>query len=253
MAETKGFLHRIRGNAEWEVVKFLGGSGMLTSVWQTISAFLHHAKPDWILWGIVFLLGGVLSVLGYWRQRKDFVRIGEPPNGEEHPSREELDADAEQKRWQEWANSHNLNFYVKTGVEASRLFTPLQMEAFQVAKQLQTLIVQIPPVPLPKKFSNIADAYDDAFSKGTSHYQEELNKAQAQYARVLAPRIKDLVLRMRHQGCAFDPWLDHWVSGNWSGNPPNELILKPIHDTLIVMVHELDGVKLTITTLPRTI
>lgn len=64
------FLQRVRGNAEWDTIKYLGGSGVLTAVWKTSYALYTKAPFEWKFWGVIFLGGVCFSAFGYWRQYK---------------------------------------------------------------------------------------------------------------------------------------------------------------------------------------
>jgi hypothetical protein len=62
------FIHLIAPNAIWDVVKWIGGSSMLTSIWHLCLKEFHRAPVDWS-WLLVLFGGGViLTLIGTWRQ-----------------------------------------------------------------------------------------------------------------------------------------------------------------------------------------
>lgn len=257
MAEKQGFLHRIRGNAEWEAIRWAwpaGRSALIAACYGGLQR-LRHVHVDWVGTGILFFL---IMVLGYLlRKRSPSISVDPkveqttPPKNS--PSKEELEIYAEQNRWHEWANNHNLTHYYNLGVKAEHLFSPLQMEAFQLAKELGRLLETLPSVTELNQddFAHNAQGVADylmAHQAAWEPREKAFAMIRARYAHSLGARVRDVVLRLRIEGFGSDSWIDQWFD-----DAPNELYLKPIQDTLVAMAHEVNGIKLSVTTYPRNV
>ena len=54
-----------RGNIAVELLKYLGGSSVLSAVWKAISQAVQHSSVDWLLFGGLVLFGVVLIVVAF--------------------------------------------------------------------------------------------------------------------------------------------------------------------------------------------
>ena len=71
MPEDSSFLHRIRPNAEWEVVKWaweIGRSAVIPSAYVFVQS-LRHKQIDWIGMGVLFCLCLLIGFLLFPRRR----------------------------------------------------------------------------------------------------------------------------------------------------------------------------------------
>ncbi|MCU1248747.1 MAG: hypothetical protein JWQ49_1776 [Edaphobacter sp.] len=123
------------------------------------------------------------------------------------------------------------------------LFTALQIEAFRLARELDVLMKRI-PVPKAETYQKdfpTQTEWHEAFTKAWTPHEEALPKVRAEYSHVLAPKVKDVVLRLRKEGCKEDTWIDQWFE-----QIPNELYLRTLRDKIVAMAHDLDGVHLSV-------
>jgi hypothetical protein len=72
--KIKKFVHWIAPNAIWDLVKWIGGSSMLTSVWNVCSREFHKNPVDWMLYSIFFGVGLILVIVGAMRQAREAGR-----------------------------------------------------------------------------------------------------------------------------------------------------------------------------------
>lgn len=120
----KGIWSGILSNAAWEWIKALGG-GLATSLAQALSQYLRHRPVDW--WGILAL--GAFSTLVFgillWRIQKPNT-VSNPTAHRDHKSTldESVPADP-----------------------CVGLFSPLQLEAFQLAKDIRNFLANLEPIP----------------------------------------------------------------------------------------------------------
>ena len=69
-----------RGNIAVELLKYLGGSSVLSAVWKAISQAVHHSPVDWLLFGGLVLFGVVLIVIAFVVSR-GMESVLEPKDG----------------------------------------------------------------------------------------------------------------------------------------------------------------------------
>lgn len=153
-----GLLGRIRGNAEWEFIKFIGGSSVMTSIWQVCIASIHHVRPDWLMWDAVFGLGIALAGIGYWRQRRALIGASPTVNEPKSPltinssdDASEADRQAFNDAVKELANRHNTGEVLRAGVQFLDMFSPLQRETFQIAYELRQFLSMAGKRPVPQR------------------------------------------------------------------------------------------------------
>lgn len=151
-----------------------------------------YAMSLWLWVGIVVLALSVAvpAIVG-------LVRRDSPP-AKAGPSKEELEVDAEQKRWHEWVNNHNLKYYYEMGVQSSQLFTPIQIQALQLAKDLGTFVLELGPEP---QLNLVETSLESAlhFHMVGPGSQWHL-KLQSHYEERFSPRIKKLLLELGKEG-----------------------------------------------------
>ena len=238
----KRFWNWFGPNPLWELVRFIGGSSIMTAVGRFFWLEYHRSPVDWLWLAALFSVGCTLAGLAVWKETKLKFKssLSSEPNIED-PNQKLRDS----------FDTYNQNFYYKMGLQASNVLTPLQLDALTLVKELGDFLKALPDVAQPNQedfersaqgVANFLIAHHEAWRPR----EEAFEKLRAKYAYSLGPRVKDVVLRLRIEGCRTDPWLDHWF-----GDVPNEHILKPVVDTIVAMVHEVDGVKLSVTTYPR--
>lgn len=122
------FVHWIAPNAIWDVIKWLGGSSMMTSIGRLCWLEFHRSPVDWYWLAALFLVGIILTLIGVLCQHR-----------KESHSAAESDTAAQAK-----TNS--------VGSEAPALhmlsFTPLQTEIFQLVRDLRKLLKDAGPAPV---------------------------------------------------------------------------------------------------------
>jgi len=135
---------------------------------------------------------------------------------------------------------------------ATLVFSPLQMEAFELAKEVRTLHANLPRKsthPAPNLGVGTAEANQRLLKDYTDSWkpwEAAVVKARAEYSLELAPQVKQVVLKLRKHGCSSYPEIERFFE-----DIHGEAFFEPVHDTLIALAHELDGVKLLVTTYPR--
>jgi hypothetical protein len=74
MVEKEGrigrFIHWIAPNAIWDLIKWIGGSSLMTSIGRIIWLRIHQSPIDWYFLGGLFLFGILLLLIAAWRQSR---------------------------------------------------------------------------------------------------------------------------------------------------------------------------------------
>jgi len=182
MAEKQGFIQRIRGNAEWEALKLLGGSGVLTAIINGIRSAIRRDPGDWVLWLLVFCVGAIFITVGYVRGKKPHIvsKIGDSPAGTElavnssiqrgdadEVRRMEMQYEAELERArecyrqckeekkqlvaekQEYAN-RCLDYRAEIA-KYTDLFSPLQFDCLRLSKDILDFLEKMGKRPVPDR------------------------------------------------------------------------------------------------------
>ena len=124
LAHIRKWVRWVAPNAIWDLVKWIGGSSMMTSIGRVFWLEYHRSPVDW--WWLVCLMGAglLLVVVGAWHQQKSaaptFEANGVVPTLPSHPG---FDVGA---------------------------FKPLQIEAMQLSIGLLKLVRRLGPEPTPK-------------------------------------------------------------------------------------------------------
>jgi hypothetical protein len=146
--KTKGLLRETRGNIVVELAKVVGGSSMLNSVVKFLSNEIHHVDHEWF--GVVayFIVGLVLLIAAFVLQKSN---VNTPADfSESVPKGKDEDEAALQ------AQIHELETEV---LRFKSIFSPFQMEIFELAQELQEFFDLIGPRPaLPPRLSPAAYA-----------------------------------------------------------------------------------------------
>src|ERR1700679_3796630 len=141
-------------NPAWELVKFIGGTAIVSALWTVLKNEIHRHPIDWILLTCLLVCGSFLIVMAVFFERKS--RIEEQLNPEPIAS-----AECEEIKGLETALYDSARSNLQYRDERDRcqeekrelqkqfdeLFTPLQIEAFQVAVALRKLIDEVGPSP----------------------------------------------------------------------------------------------------------
>jgi hypothetical protein len=216
MADTKksGFFSRIRGHAEWEMVKvvYRWGSPMIYALSAALYQKLRHLDRDWLVIGLLFGLGVVSSFIGYLLNRPQVRKSEhEPPNSQSPP-----DAIGQRE--------------VRV---LETLFTPLQIEAFSLAKELGDF----------RGTLGTKGNYERLMSE-----QEKLmvlNKNAAEnrklsnsYSLRFAGKVKELMHRFEELGINSNQLM------HFTGSIADERQIPTLQSNLVRLAHLVDGVEL---------
>ena len=193
--DDRTLFHRIRGNAEWEAIKWawpLGRSAMISLGWALLER-IRSVHVDWIGIGILFALCMMLGYLVF-------------------PVR--------------------MTFRRRATYE-SPIFSPLQVEAFQLAKDILKYFADFEPIPPNAGPRNTQEEKDISISRRVRWRERFYSGFKLRFDE----RIRILGLR----------FAEHNIQSNFNGIRDirdDEAKMKFYAATLIGMSHQLDGVRL---------
>lgn len=197
---------------------------MMTSIGRFFWLEYHRSPVDWLWLATLLFVGIGLTIIGLWREYRH-------PNSAESLAGRITDS---------------LSIYpIPNPDPYVGLFSPLQIEAFQLAKELNILQNRLSVLHPDQKIDSNETEWRMAFAEAWRPYEKELPKVQAEYSHSLATRVKDIVLRLRIAGCRTDQWIDRWFN-----QAPNDHYLGPLRDVIVAMAHELDGMNLSVANKP---
>ncbi len=198
----KKWWRRLAPNAIWELLKWIGGSTMLTSIGHLISREYHRSPIDW--WELAGLmgLGLILVIFGVWRERRDAPLMAESSSSEVTPS--------------------------GPPDPCAGLFTPLQIDAFRLAKEL---------VPLGRWPGGSLAAFIANNMIPDPKYNEWQRKVVSTYALDFAHRVRSLVLRFGKEGLS-EPELEQYFT-----SIPNAKYLTEIQGRIIGLACRINGIQ----------
>lgn len=241
---VKGFIGGIASNAAWEWIKGnIGGPAMMATavaVWGKI----RHGSLDWVAILGMFAFSLLLLWVNSRQQQAKHVEPSVPlplpkANGaiEQPKPWEGYESEAV---WREATASQTRLIELGRGVDG--LFTLLQLESFQLAKDLGESLSAIPAPnqPVREQFPSTPKGNNDyliAFSAAWKPYEKEAGKVQAKYRQ----RINGLLLRLRAEGVEDDVSIEHIFV-----QTANKDYMKYVQEKIIAMAHELDGVRLVV-------
>jgi hypothetical protein len=107
----------------------------------------------------------------------------------------------------DFANQENYKTYIKAGVQALELFTPLQIEAFQLAKNLRSFLNEIGPHPVITKANGELD------HRAAVKYTEWSARLIKGYDGRFVPKIKSISAKVGEVPLTSCYELDFWAQG----------------------------------------
>ena len=199
---TKGFLNNIAASAAWETFKSWGWpflTSLLAALWQRV----RHGSVDW--WGIAALF--VVTCIVFWIGRSKAAKLSQSipaalPTPDEATNGNE-------------ALIEDMQLRLKTVEAQISIFNPLQIEAFQLAKDVSDLkkTIPLPPFVDPNAFDRTAagiSAHSKEIDRLTDPWEDKLRHA---YANTFADRVTSMVHRFGAKGCNVADVEEHskWV------------------------------------------
>lgn len=175
MPEKEGLLQRIRPHAEWEAVKWfvLGGVPTMLAALYALYQTARQLSIDWYVFGGMFLVSLFLLSFALWlsgRNNKSASVSKEPETS--------LPAD----------------------IPASSLFTPLQIDAFQLAKGLREFFSETEPKPTYNTTIHHTDGTASAIADAFVRNNDWMDKITNKYSRLFAGEVTDMKYRLGEMG-----------------------------------------------------
>ena len=204
--KLKALWREFRANAALRLISWIGGSGMMWAVGRAAWLAIHRNPVDWLFLGSMFLLSLTLVVVALWRNSAPSVNVP--------LSRSEV------------ANVH------QRPVPHDRLFTPLQLEAFQLARDILQFLADYEPVP-SNHFSSKSDKQDADLLGQKIDWRKKLANS---YKLRFEAREKLIEQKFGEQGI-FENYTAYF-----SGVRGFEEIIPLYAAILTTMAHRVDGV-----------
>src|ERR1039458_4126558 len=114
-SRIRRLVHWVATHAIWDCVKWLGGSSILSSIGHLCWLEFHHAPVDWSLLAALFVGGLIFVALGVWLQSHN--------------------EDKSEKK--------NKNRPLAGSAAEESVFSPLQIEAFRLAKDIRGYLLSL--------------------------------------------------------------------------------------------------------------
>ncbi len=189
-----------------------------------------YSMPFWLWVGIVvFVLSvivpGIIRMINTWKSRRK--------EGDHSPTLPSIREAAKA-----FATGHNHDVYVKTGIQALELFTPLQLEAFKLSHDLGKWYADFDPEPIYAGHPTSAEEYMNFIFSGGAH-GDWADKFNASFQLIWAKQIETLALRFGAQGVkdnVFGALLDQRTN-------PSKRIME-IRCRITCMAHVSEGILL---------
>lgn len=195
-----------RANIALRLISWIGGSGMMCAIGRAVWLMIHRNPVDWLFLGSMFLLSLALVVVALWKKSGALLNQSLNRNKIEIPHQQPV--------------SHD------------RLFTPLQMEAFQLAKDILRFLADYEPMPSDRFSSNTGKQDADTLGKKIDWRKRLANNYKLRFE----AREKLIELKFGEQGI-FENYTAYF-----SGVRGFEEIIPLYAAILTTMAHRVDGV-----------
>jgi hypothetical protein len=227
--QAKSIYKEWRSNVIIWLFNTLGGGTLIVAAWHVAQREFHRSPVDWYFVGVLIVVGIVLVIAGLWR--------GSRLNPTIQSLQEELKT-VKDRLMEPQLSVNGVPIAASAPLFAAEskgpLFSPLQIEAFQIAKEMRTFAADFEP----KKPDGITSEMTE--KEKMARTNERINwalRCKAAYQLRFEDRHRKLLLRFTEKG--IRPYFP-----KSAGVPSIEKEIAQDAIVLTVMAHRIDGVEL---------
>jgi hypothetical protein len=199
-------------NPAWDFIKFIGGTTIVSALWNILKNEIHRHPVDWILFAGLVVVGLLLVSLAVWQTRKSGdISVAEPSARDTTAWERNLTAELKAERKEREQAEQRLlevQFELEKSEERPALLTPLQVEILTLARDLRKLLRDAGPAPTLQNLGPMPKGGDaqtwinarmDETGEWTEAYAEWARRIIYRYQQDYADRVRRVMISLGAQ------------------------------------------------------